>query len=80
MDVGTSTQTYTLGDLPKCSGERNTPSSDENNAPCFAVCALVCDLSPKGECVPAFACESERRTICAGGVEVRVIDALETLV
>ena len=28
--------------------------------PCFAVCALVCDLSSKGECVPAFACESER--------------------
>ena len=30
------------------------------NAPCFAVCALVCDLSPKAECVPAFTCESER--------------------
>ena len=30
------------------------------NAPCFAVCALVCDFSPKGEGVPAFACESER--------------------
>ena len=29
------------------------------DAPCFAVCALVCDLSPKGECVPAFTCESE---------------------
>ena len=29
-------------------------------APCFAVCALVCDFSPKGEGVPAFACESER--------------------
>ena len=28
--------------------------------PCFAVCALVCDLSPKAECVPAFACESKR--------------------
>ena len=28
--------------------------------PCFAVCALVCDLSLKGECVPTFACESER--------------------
>ena len=23
--------------------------------------ALVCDLSPKAECVPTFACESERR-------------------
>ena len=28
--------------------------------PCFAVCALVCDFSPKAEGVPAFACESER--------------------
>ena len=28
--------------------------------PCFAVCALVCDLSPKAECVPAFARESKR--------------------
>ena len=30
------------------------------NAPCFAVCAAVCDPSPKAECVPAFARESER--------------------
>ena len=30
------------------------------NSPCFAVCALVCDSSPKAECVPAFECESER--------------------
>ena len=30
------------------------------NAPCFAVCALVCDLSRKAECVPAFTRESER--------------------
>ena len=30
------------------------------NTTCFAVCALVCDFSPKAECVPAFACESER--------------------
>ena len=29
------------------------------NAPCFAVCALVCDLSPKAECVPTFTRESE---------------------
>ena len=28
--------------------------------PCFAVCALVCDLSPRAECVPAFTRESER--------------------
>ena len=28
--------------------------------PCFAVCALVCDFSPKAECVPAFARESKR--------------------
>ena len=31
------------------------------NAPCFAVCALVCDFSPKAECVPAFTREIERR-------------------
>ena len=30
------------------------------NAPCFAVCAPVCDPSPKGECVPAFTRKSER--------------------
>ena len=30
------------------------------NAPCFAVCALVCDFSPKAECVPTFTRESER--------------------
>ena len=28
--------------------------------PCFGVCALVCDSSPKGECVPTFTRESER--------------------
>ena len=28
--------------------------------PCFGVCALVCDFSPKAECVPAFARESKR--------------------
>ena len=27
--------------------------------PCFAVCALVCDFSPKAECVPTFTRESE---------------------
>ena len=30
------------------------------NAPCFGVCALVCDFSQRAECVPTFACESER--------------------
>ena len=29
--------------------------------PCFGVCALVCDFSPKAECVPAFTREIERR-------------------
>ena len=29
-------------------------------APCFAVCALVCDFSPKAECVPAFGSEGKR--------------------
>ena len=39
-------------------------SAPIRNAPCFAVCALVCDLSLKGECVPAFVCESERGPFC----------------
>ena len=49
------------GEVCECAerseGSDTTPI---RNAPCFAVCALVCDLSSKGECVPAFACESER--------------------
>ena len=28
--------------------------------PSFGVCAVVCDLSRKAECVPTFACESKR--------------------
>ena len=32
--------------------------------PCFAVCALVCDFSPKAECVPAFTRESKRGPFC----------------
>ena len=35
-------------------------SAPIRNSPCFAVCALVCDLSPRAECVPAFTRESER--------------------
>ena len=38
--------------------------------PCFAVCALVCDLFPKAECVPAFTRESERGPF-VGEVEKR---------
>ena len=30
------------------------------NAPCFAVCAVVCDPLSRAECVPTFARESER--------------------
>ena len=30
------------------------------NTTCFAVCARVCDFSPKAECVPVFTRESER--------------------
>ena len=31
------------------------PSCDRRReGPCFGVWAVVCDLSPKGECVPAF--------------------------
>ena len=38
-------------------GSDTTPTQ---NATCFAVCALVCDPVGKAECVPAFACKSER--------------------
>ena len=46
-------------------GERaeRSESSDTTpirNAPCFGVCALVCDPLSKAECVPAFTRESER--------------------
>ena len=46
-------------------GERaeRSESSDTTpirNAPCFAVCAVVCDPVSEGECVPAFDCESKR--------------------
>ena len=34
--------------------------AEGGKAPCFGVCALVCDPSPKGECVPAFTRKSER--------------------
>ena len=38
-------------------GSDTTPTQ---NATCFAVCALVCDSLSEAECVPTFACESER--------------------
>ena len=38
--------------------------------PCFGVCALVCDLSRKAECVPAFTRESKRGPF-VGEVEKR---------
>ena len=34
--------------------------AEGGKAPCFGACALVCDLSLKAECVPAFARESKR--------------------
>ena len=43
--------------VKRSEGSDTTPT---HNATCLAVCALVCDLSPKAECVPAFACESKR--------------------
>ena len=43
--------------VKRSEGSDTTPTQ---NATCFAVCALVCDLSPKGESVPAFTRESER--------------------
>ena len=37
-----------------------SPAVAGGEGPCFAVCALVCDLSLRAECVPAFARESKR--------------------
>ena len=34
--------------------------AEGGKAPCFAVCALVCDFSRRAECVPTFARESKR--------------------
>ena len=46
-------------------------SAPTQNTTCFGVCALVCDLSPRAECVPTFTRESERRPV-AGEVEKRL--------
>ena len=43
--------------VKRSEGSDTTPTQ---NATCFAVCALVCDLSPKAEGVPAFTRESKR--------------------
>ena len=32
--------------------------------PCFGVCAIVCDLSPKAECVPAFGVKANVGRLC----------------
>ena len=45
-------------------------SAPVRNAPCFAVCAVVCDPVGEGECVPAFDCESKRGPF-VGEVEKR---------
>ena len=50
------------GTMPRCGRGRE--------GPCFAVCALVCDFSQRAECVPTFACESERGPF-VGEVEKR---------
>ena len=42
---------FTGSAKPRCVRRRESP--------CFAVCALVCDFSPKAECVPAFTRESK---------------------
>ena len=43
--------------VKRSEGSDTTPTQ---NATCFAVCALVCNLFPKGECVPAFGGEGKR--------------------
>ena len=52
-------------------------SAPIRNAPCFAVCALVCDPVGEAECVLAFACESERGPF-VGEVENRDEKRFET--
>ena len=47
--------------VKRSEGSDTTPTQ---NATCFAVCALVCDFSPKAERVPTFARESERGPFC----------------
>ena len=42
--------------VERSEGSDTTPTQ---NAPCFAVCALVCDLSLKAGCVPAFTRENK---------------------
>ena len=54
--------------VKRSEGSDTTPTP---NTTCFAVCALVCDLSPKAECVPAFTRESERGAV-VGEVEKRL--------
>ena len=43
--------------MKRSEGSDTTPTQ---NATCFAVCALVCDLSPKAECVLDLAREIKR--------------------
>ena len=78
MDVGTSTQTYTLGDLPKCSGERNTPSSGENSAPVSA-CEPLCAIFLRKPSVYPLSLVKANVAVCAGGVENRMTNALESV-
>ena len=53
-------QGYKCGAQSNFTGGTKPRRGQGRERPCFAVCALVCDLSPKAECVPAFACESKR--------------------
>ena len=62
----------------KCSeGSDTTPTQ---NATCFAVCALVCNPLSRAECVTHFHPRKQAWAVCAGGVEDRVDNVLDTLV
>ena len=52
-----------------------SPAVAGGEGPCFAVCALVCDLSLRAECVPAFTRESKRGPF-VGEVEKRLGDKI----
>ena len=64
-------QGYKCGAQSNFTGGTKPRRGQGRERPCFAVCALVCDLSPKAECVPTFTRESERGPF-VGEVEKRL--------
>ena len=63
--------------VERSEGSDTTPTQ---NTPCFGVRAAVCDFSPKAEWCYPLSLVKANVAVCAGGVENRMTDALETLV